>query len=446
MKKITLLSAIALLLVGVTAAFAQEETQKETTSKSKNTAKYIPSIGVHGGALSYLGDIEGTDGATMFTYWKPAYGFYLEKKIGSIIGVSVNGMFGEVSKSQLDNDVFLNFETSITNFDLNILFDFDNGKIINEESLFSPYLSVGFGYLAFDPKGDLSTNGALYNHWSDGTLRDMAETTQGADSLSTVVSRDYDYETALKDSITDYSKTSYTIPIRFGLKFKLSRHIDARISAAYILSMTDYLDNVANGGNDNLFYTSFGLQYNFKARTKRDERFKDVDFSDIDKTDADGDGVFDDKDLCQGTPGGAKVDRKGCALDGDKDGVPDFYDKEPNTVAGAIVNKKGVAITEEMRAKEFLMKDSIETEYRVIKPNELSQEELAEIQKEYENANNAAIVGKSIIPEKFQELDSDKDNYISAKEVTNGIDGFFEGENNLSAKDLNTLIDFYFDQ
>ena len=51
-----------------------------------------------------------------------------------------------------------------------------------------------------------------------------------------------------------------------------------------------------------------------------------------------------------------------------------------------------------------------------------------------------------LIPGKFQPLDSDKDNYISAKEVTNAIDGFFEGENNLSAKDLNTLIDFYFDQ
>ena len=50
------------------------------------------------------------------------------------------------------------------------------------------------------------------------------------------------------------------------------------------------------------------------------------------------------------------------------------------------------------------------------------------------------------IPEKFQVLDVDGDSYISAKEVTGAIDGFFEGENNLSAKDLNTLIDFYFDQ
>ena len=443
MKKITLLSAITFLFIGM--VFSQEE---ETASKEKSSEsyKYIPSIGVHGGALSYLGDLKGADGATIYTYWKPAYGFYLEKKIGSIFGLSVNGMFGKISKSQLDDDVFMNFETDIMNVDLNVLLDFDNGKIINESSIFSPYLSFGFGYLAFDPKGDLFTNGAFYNHWDDGTLRDIAQSTPGSDTLSTVLNRDYDYETALKDSVKDYAKTSFTIPLRFGLKFKLSRHIDARISAAYIITMTDYLDNIAEGGNDNLFYTSFGLQYNFKARNKRSERFKNVDFSSIDKTDADGDGVIDSKDLCQGTPEGVSVNNKGCALDGDKDGVPDYKDKELNTPEGTLVNMDGITLTDEMTELEYKMKDSVETEYRVMQPEDLSNEEIKEIQRLYEEANKGAVVNNSTIPEKFQELDVDGDGYISAKEVTGAIDGFFEGENNLSAKDLNTLIDFYFDQ
>ena len=98
MKKFTILSATILTLTGV--LFSQEES---------NGLKNLPSIGAHIGAMSYLGDIEGSKGATMFTYWKPAYGFYLEKKIGSIFGVSLNGTFGKVSKSQLDNDVFVNF-------------------------------------------------------------------------------------------------------------------------------------------------------------------------------------------------------------------------------------------------------------------------------------------------------------------------------------------------
>ncbi len=435
MKKVTLLIAITFLFIGNT--FSQEKTG------SKN---HIPSIGAHVGALSYLGDIKGASGSNMFTYWKPAYGFYLEKKIGSIFGLSVNGMFGKVSKSQLDDNVFLNFETAITNIDLNVLFDFDNGKIINETSVFSPYLSVGFGYLAFDPKGDLAANGKNYFHWSDGTLRDMDELAPGADTSASVVVRDYEYESALKDSVTNYSKTTFTLPIRFGLKFKLSRNLDARISVAYIMTFTDYLDNVAVGGNDNLFYTSFGLQYNFAKGNPRDDKYKDFDFSEIDNTDLDGDGVLDNKDLCQSTPKGVKVDNKGCPLDGDKDGVPDYKDKDLKTVPGAIVDVDGIAITDEMLANKALMKDSVETEYKMFKVEDLSKEEMDDIQKQYEAANNGKKVKSSSIPEKFKELDVDGDNYISAKEVTGAIDGFFEAENKLSAKDLNTLIDFYFDQ
>jgi hypothetical protein len=435
MKKITLLTiALTFFLAGE--LFSQEE--KKSTSN-------IPSIGAHVGTLSYLGDIEGGKGSSLYTYWRPAYGFYLEKKFGSIIGLTVNGMFGKISKSQLDDDVFLNFESAIFNTDLNILFDFDNGKIIKGSSLFSPYISVGFGYMTFDPKGDLSADGNTYFHWSDGTLRDIDESTPGGDTTSTIITRDYDYESSLKDTLKDYAKNTFTIPLRFGLKFKLSKNIDARLSAAYILTMTDYLDNYADGGNDNLFYTSFGLQYNFTKSSPEDNKYKDFDFSDLDKDDSDGDGIFDMKDMCQNTPENVKVDAKGCALDGDKDGVPDYKDKELNTPEGTIVNADGATLTDEMIAERNQVKDSVEVKYRIFKADDLTKKELEEIQKQYENSNKTSIK-KSTIPEKFAGLDQNNDNYISAKEVTNGIDGFFEGENNLSAKDLNELIDFYFDQ
>lgn len=394
-----------------------------------------------------MGDISGTKGNS-FTYWKPAYGFYLEKKIGSIFGVSANGIFGKVSKSKINNSTFVNFESSIMNVDLNLLLDFDNGKIINEESLFSPYLSFGFGYLTFDPKGDLMTNGAAYYHWDDGTLRDIDQSTPGSDTTSVILIRDYDYESSLKDSTTNYAKNTFTLPIRFGLKFEISDNLDARISAAYIFTFTDYIDNISGGGNDKLFYTSFGLQYNFGAKDKKDDKYKDFDFSTVDNTDDDGDGVIDVKDLCQNTPEGVEVDNKGCPLDGDKDGVPDYKDKELNTVAGANVNRDGVTLTDEMIANREQMKDSVKTEYKVFKAEDLSQAEMDEIQRMYQEANNAKkTIGSEVgIPDRYKALDVDGDKFISAKEVTGAIDGFFEGENNLTAKDLNELIDFYFDQ
>ncbi|MFH1374692.1 MAG: OmpA family protein [bacterium] len=47
--------------------------------------------------------------------------------------------------------------------------------------------------------------------------------------------------------------------------------------------------------------------------------------------DIDGDGVPDKNDDCPGTPAGARVDRRGCAMDSDGDGVNDEWDDCPNT-------------------------------------------------------------------------------------------------------------------
>jgi OOP family OmpA-OmpF porin len=58
-------------------------------------------------------------------------------------------------------------------------------------------------------------------------------------------------------------------------------------------------------------------------------------------SDADRDGVTDDRDVCPDTPPGTKVDRFGCAFDSDGDGVTDDKDVCPATVAGTTVDAKG---------------------------------------------------------------------------------------------------------
>lgn len=57
--------------------------------------------------------------------------------------------------------------------------------------------------------------------------------------------------------------------------------------------------------------------------------------------DSDGDGVFDDKDRCPGTPAGVPVDKVGCSLDSDGDGVTDDKDRCPGTMMGARVDRYG---------------------------------------------------------------------------------------------------------
>lgn len=438
-KKYILLSTICALLT-VQSVFSQEETTQG------NGLKFMPSIGANFGTLSYLGDIEGSEGSTVFTYWRPAYGIYLEKKIGNYIGITANGMFGKVAKNQLDDNVFQNFEADVLNFDINVLFDFDNGKIINKNSVFAPFISVGFGYLSYTPSTDLfDENGNFYYHWNDGILRDIAQNTPGADTSATILVRDFDYETDLEDSIPGLETTAFTVPLRFGLKFKLAPKLEARATVAYILTFTDDIDGIQLGGNDKLFQTSFGLQYNFAGSSASTEKYKNFDFSELDKEDLDKDGIVDIDDMCPLTPNGVKVDKKGCPLDSDEDGVADYLDKEPNTPKGKLVTKDGITLTDEMIATQHAMKDSVEVEYKSFKAEDLSDEEMKEIQRMYEESNNTRLAA-SKLPSKFIPLDLDKDDFLSAKEITNAIDQFFEGENNLTAKDLHDLIDFYFEQ
>ena len=47
---------------------------------------------------------------------------------------------------------------------------------------------------------------------------------------------------------------------------------------------------------------------------------------------------------------------------------------------------------------------------------------------------------------KFAHLDTDKDSILSVKEITSAIDLYFDGDNRLSEKDLNELIDYFYEQ
>jgi OOP family OmpA-OmpF porin len=64
--------------------------------------------------------------------------------------------------------------------------------------------------------------------------------------------------------------------------------------------------------------------------------------------DSDGDGVIDDNDDCPGTPAGARVDARGCALDSDGDGVPDYRDQCARTPAGVSVDDVGCPVKDEV--------------------------------------------------------------------------------------------------
>lgn len=416
--------------------------------KNGNASDYIPSIGLHTGALSFIGDVGGSSENAIYTNVRLGYGAYLEKNFGNIVGARVNFMMGKLSQNEFYDSGFRNFESDIMQIDARAIFDFDNDIIINKGSYFSPFLGLGFGYLEFDPYGDLEDDkGNEYHYWADGTIRDMPESDTTIES-SQIIKRDYVYETQLDDSVSSYQRNTFTIPLQLGFKFKVSDNLFARVSGAYHMALSDHIDNYAEGGNDNYLYTSFSIQYNFGSsnggsnKKASDKNYKDVDFASIENTDTDKDGVSDFKDYCPSTAKGIEVDDSGCPPDTDNDGVPDYKDKEPNTPEGTRVNSEGITLTDEMIEEQARQRDSVQVQRTQFYSEELSEEERKELKEQYKDQ----LPEGPSIPEKYKFVDADKDGYITAKEVTGAIDGFFEGTNDLDVKDLNDLVDFFFEQ
>jgi hypothetical protein len=350
-------------------------------------------------------------------------------------------MYGKLAGADNDKQSHLNFQSTVMGGGLNLFAFFD--KLGEKEKDVSLYIHAGFGYLMFNPYGDLSDkNNTVYNYWGDGSIRNLEESAAN-DPLSSIIKRDYTYETQLKDSVKNYSRSTFYIPLGVGAKFKMGFRTSLRLGVAYNICMSDYIDNYKKGGNDSWASASVGLNIHFGKKAK--DAYSNVDFSAVDNSDIDGDGVKDLLDKCLGTPNGVKVDGNGCPDDKDNDGVYDYMDKELTTKKGAKVDGSGVTIDEEAMAKRQLEWDSLSTERSEGFNTAPSLTYLKEI--ETKAKENQEKSGKtSVIPAEFILADYNKDGIISASEITKTIDGFFEGENSFNVEKINKLIDFFFEQ
>lgn len=419
----TKLSLIAIFLVVFGTAYAQL------------------SVTAQAGGVKFLGDVGQKSNANFFSDARLAYGLSVEYRIGKVLGIGIDGMYGKLAGTDNDKSSHLNFQTNIMGGGLNLYAFFD--KLGEKEKDVAPYIHAGIGYLMFDPYGDLTDgNGTKYNYWSDGSIRNLSESAYN-EPLSMTMKRDYKYETQLKDSANSYARNTLYVPLGIGAKFKMGFRASLRIGVAYNLCMTDYIDNHKKGGNDSWASANVGLNFHFGKKPK--DAYSAVDFSAVDNSDTDGDGIKDLDDRCLGTPKGVKVDGKGCPEDKDDDGVFDYMDKELATKKGAIVDGNGVTINVDEMAKRQLEWDSLATERSEgfnLSPSLSYLEKIESQSKE----NKAKSGHTTKIPEEFIPADINKDGYISAKEITQTIDGFFEGDTTFNVEKINKLIDFFFEQ
>ncbi len=391
--------------------------------------------------LKFLGDVGQKSNSNFFSDMRLGYNFGIEYRIGKILGIGVDGLYGKLQGTDNDKASHKNFQSTIMGGGLNVYAFFD--KLGEKEKEVAPYIHAGIGYLMFNPKTDLiDKNGTNYVYWSDGSIRNLTESASNA-STSMIIKRDYKYETSVKDSVTTFAKNALYVPVGMGAKFQMGFRTSLRVGVAYNLVMSDYVDGYKKGGNDSWASASIGLNIHFGK--KPGDAYSNVDFKSVDNSDTDGDGVKDFDDRCFGTPKGVKVDGKGCPEDKDDDGVFDYMDKELTTKKGAKVDGAGVTINEDAMAKRQLMWDSLSTERSEGFNNAPSLEYLKKVE-EQAKLNKGKSGTASKIPAEYLPADYNSDGYISAAEITKAIDGFFEGESSFTVEKINKLIDYFFEQ
>lgn len=420
--------------------FAMIESVHSQTEKNRQ----LRSIAIGAGVLSFKGDV--SKGGSTFGGIRGGYNLTLEERIWKHFGVSVNGMSGKLSGNERNKTSNLNFQSKIFQGDLNFEVHFDNGLLFKGGNNLSSYISIGIGLLKFDPYGDLKdANGVKYNYWNDFTIRSIAESEPNASS-AIIIQRDFAYETKLNDSSINYKRTTLALPLGGGFKLKLMDNLDLNLGATYYLTFTDWIDNYKSGKNDNYIYTNFSIQYNFAKNKNKNVTEAPLDFSAIDNLDSDGDGIKDSDDHCQSTPNGVNVDIYGCPIDTDEDGIPDYLDIEPQTKKGAIVNEKGETLTKKMIADKQKAFEAETFERSRMFNASPSLEYLKEIESmAIESQKNKSKI-KTEIPETLKSVDKNKDGFISADEIKDAIDNFFEGDSNFTVEKINALIDFFFQQ
>jgi hypothetical protein len=351
-----------------TSIFAVEEndsTQVSVKEQVVDEVLYAPTIGLGLGMFKFYGDVMNANNGNPLIS-NIGYVLHVKQELNSYLAAKFYVLFGSLSANERSVDRNLNLKSKITVGGFELMYNFDH--FLKSNRLISPFISLGIESIEFHSKTDLyDRQGIKYNYWSDGSIRDLAESSPNA-SNAVVIQRDYTYETNLReldyDGYGKYAERTFAIPLGIGTKMHLTENVDFTIGSTFHFTFSDLIDNVDanstgerlgtqtnNGGNDNFLLTSFTISYNFlkhNKTTKINDIGEDVDPIDFDNNDEDDDGVLDFIDNCPWTPEGVEVDSSGCPLDFDLDLVPNYMDDELETSEGAPVTPAGIEMSDEM--------------------------------------------------------------------------------------------------
>ncbi|PST83060.1 flagellar motor protein MotB [Pedobacter yulinensis] len=302
MKTITKSAVILSLCALATQSYAQETTTSENTPREFRTW----SVGLNGGVLTPYTIFRGktNDFNTPTENW--GYGGFVKKQFTPSFGLQADFLAGNVEglraaglpagpayedsrfKTHIEWSAALKANVTLANF-----------SILNDRSLFSPYVAAGAGYMS-----------------SAATTRNLGVADQGY-------------------------QENWFIPAALGFKIAVSRGVNIDLGYQVNFVKSDNFDGYNYGsGNDNFSYGYAGVEVALGRRDKPQlanhspipglsresenlrrslsaheaQSRRDMEKYEQDMGDEDGDGVANKFDKCPGTPANTVVDGSGCPL------------------------------------------------------------------------------------------------------------------------------------
>lgn len=274
MRKTSIIFLTLLLTCGLfVQGFGQEETQPEKEKKSRTTDFSKWKLGLHVSMLQFYGDM----GSEFFEF-KPVSGA-VDLTVARILNPSfdIEGAFMGGNLDYVDNDVKL-VDTKVYDLTAKVVYKFNNGYILKEEAVVSPFIFAGAG----------------------------------------AVKSDFGYD--------------FTAPLGVGLNFRIDEYMNFQVRSQYKWNTdADY----------DFFQHSAGFVFNLGKKNVDSDGDGLLDRDDACPNvagiaafqgcpDTDGDGIKDSEDTCPEVAGIAAF--QGCP-DTDGDGIQDSEDPCP-TVKG----------------------------------------------------------------------------------------------------------------
>ena len=383
-------------------------------AQTGNEQSLLPVISGGVGVLGFNGNIGKVQRMGIYSGSRFGYNVGVEELVGGGFGIGLDFLGGKLAKSERSLTANGNFQANIMNIGINFNYHFDNNLILDESSMIAPYISVGFSYLSFNSSSDMiAANGESYYYWSDGSVRNIAQTDAIA-LASTQLPMDYKYETdlhslALANEGLNYKQNTFSIPLGLGISWKLTPEFSIDLKATYYLTMTNYIDYISGSGittasKDAFLYTNVSFHYNFG--------------------------------LSSGSTGKETADAA------TKKAEDDTYYSSSKTPKNAPKKNSTTAADKKTIAPNTSSKSTAGT---TTKPKTTTTTSKSTGTHSTTNTPTKPVVANKI-PEDLRIADTNNDGKISSQEINGAIDALFNGDAKYSVPMINKLIDYFFEQ